>query len=45
MSWPVFFAGLGLAAFGIVLLRIAINALAAAEQAAEQHEHMSGDWQ
>lgn len=45
MSWPILFAGIALAAFGLVFLRIALNALAAAEQATEQHEHVPGEWQ
>lgn len=45
MSWAVLFAGIAIACFGIVFLRMGINALAAAEQRPDQHEHVPGEWQ
>lgn len=45
MSWTVLFAGIAIACFGLVFLRMALNALAAAEQRDDQHEHVPGGWQ
>lgn len=33
------------AAYGFVMYRMALNALAAAEQRDDQHEHVPGGWQ
>jgi uncharacterized membrane protein YpjA len=33
------------AAYGFVMYRMALNALAASERHPEQHEHVAGDWQ
>jgi hypothetical protein len=47
MSWPILFTGIAIACFGLVFLRMGLNALAAADErrAPEQHEHVAGDWQ
>lgn len=46
MSWAVLFTGIAIACFGLVFLRMGLNALAAAGQRHDdQHEHVPGGWQ
>lgn len=46
MSWPILFTGIAVACFGLVFLRMGLNALAAAERRIpDQHEHVPGEWQ
>lgn len=45
MSWILVAIVIAGAAYGYVMFRMAMNALAAAEQRLDQHEHVPGEWQ